>query len=89
NILLIKDKTVVKPVSPHVLPGVMESTACELLIQWDYKIENKNIHIEDCFENYQVILTNSLMGAVPVLSIDGKKLAQPTDLCETINKEVL
>ena len=89
NILLIKEKTVTKPVSPHVLSGVMEDAICELLIQWGYKIENKDLQVDDCFKNYQVILTNALMGAVPVLSIDGNKLGQPTDLCETINKEVL
>lgn len=88
NILLIKDKKVIKPVSAYVLPGVMESAVCERLIQWGYEIESKNMHLHDCFKNYQVILSNALMGAVPVLSIDGKKLIQPTDLCATINKEI-
>jgi hypothetical protein len=36
-----------------------------------------------------VLLTNSLMGAVPALSLDGKKLGAPSGLWREINREVL
>jgi hypothetical protein len=36
-----------------------------------------------------VLLTNSLMGAVPALSLDGKKLGEPFGLWQEINREVL
>lgn len=89
NILLIKNNTVVKPVSPHVLPGVMENIVCKVLNQWGFRMENKNVRLEDLFVFDQVVVTNALMGAVPVLSIDGKKLPEPSGLCEKINKVVL
>ena len=89
NFLLIKDKTVVKPVSLHVLPGIMEKVVCTLLAGWGYRIENKKVHLEDLFSFDEIMITNSLMGAVPVLSIDGKKLPQPSGLWQKINKDVL
>ena len=89
NMLLIKDKTVIKPASVHVLPGIMEAVVGKLLVEWGYRIENKRVLIEDFFKFDQVMLTNSLMGAVPVLSIEGKKLPEPSDLWQIINKDVL
>jgi len=89
NILLIKDKTFIRPVSPHVLSGVMEKVVCELLLSWGYMSESKKLCLEDLFLADQVIITNSLIGAIPVLSIDGKKLKKPTDLWMKINNAVL
>jgi len=89
NILLIKDKTFIRPVSPHVLPGIMEKVVCELLLSWGYISESKKLYPEDLFLADQVIITNSLIGAVPVLNIDGKKLRPPTDLWMKINNAVL
>ena len=37
----------------------------------------------------EVMVTNSLVGAVPVLSLDGKKLPTPSDLWQKISKEIL
>ncbi len=85
NILLIRDKTFIKPVSPHVLPGIMEKVVSELLLSQGYMSESKNLCLEDLFLADQVIITNSLIGAIPVLSIDGKKLKKPTDLWMKIN----
>ncbi|MFC1489474.1 aminotransferase class IV [Thermodesulfobacteriota bacterium] len=85
NILLIKDKTITIPSSPHVLPGVMEKAVCELLSERGYKIEQRTVKPKDLFSFDQVLLTNSLMGAVPVLSINGKNLPTPSDLWQKIN----
>jgi para-aminobenzoate synthetase component 1 len=89
NILLIKDKTFIRPVSPHVLPGIMEKVVCELLLSCGYVSESKKQYLEDLFLVDQVIITNSLIGAIPVLSIDGKKLKKTTDLWMKINDAVL
>ena len=35
-----------------------------------------------------VILTNALMGAVPVTEVDGVRLAEISVLCDRINREV-
>jgi len=89
NILLVKDNTVIKPVSPHVLPGIMETVVCKLLTGWGFKIESRRLFLEDLFAFDEIMITNSLIGAIPVLSIDGKKLPEPSDLWKKINKTLL
>ncbi|MGD8771282.1 MAG: aminodeoxychorismate synthase component I [Desulfobacterales bacterium] len=89
NILLIKDNTVTKPVSLHVLPGIMDTEVCKLFTGWGFTIESKKLVLKDVFGFDQIIITNSLIGAVPVLSIDGKKLPEPSDLWKKINKILL
>ena len=89
NILLIKDKKVIRPVSSHVLPGIMEQVVCKLLYNRGYKVISQKILPKDLFFADQVFITNSLMGIVPVLSLDGKKMSPPTDLWEKINDIVL
>ena len=88
NILLIKDRTAIRPDSLHVLPGIMESVVGELLSVWDYKIEKKIVRPQDLFNVDEVLITNSLVGTVPVLSLDGKFLPKPSDLWQKINEEV-
>ena len=89
NIFLIKDKTAFLPVSPHVLPGIMQKKVNGLLRKWDYKIERKKIMPEELLNNNQVFVSNSLMGTVPVLSIDGNKPVKPSQLWRKINREIL
>jgi para-aminobenzoate synthetase component 1 len=67
----------------------MENVVCGHLENLGYEIKSKAIKPEDLFLADQVIVTNSLMGAVPVISFDGKKIAEPTDLCQKINDLVL
>ena len=89
NILLVKNNTVIKPVSLHVLPGIMDSAVCKLLTGWGFKIESRRLFLEDLFAFDEIMITNSLIGAIPVLSIDGKKLPEPSDLWQKINKTLL
>jgi len=88
NILMIKGRRIIKPVSPHVLPGIMEEAVFALLFRREYSIENKRIYPEDLLEANGVILTNSLMGAVPAVRLDGKELADSSELCAKINGEL-
>jgi len=89
NILLIKNHTVTKPVSLHVLPGIMDTVVCKFLSGRGFTIESNKVFLEDLFGFDEIIITNSLIGAVPVLSIDGKKLPEPSDLWKKINKALL
>jgi para-aminobenzoate synthetase component 1 len=89
NMLLIKNNTVTKPASLHVLPGIMDMEVCKLFTDWGFIIESKKLMIEDMFGFDEIMITNSLIGAVPVLSIDGKKLPKPSDLWKKINKILL
>ena len=67
----------------------MDANVCKLLATWGYKVEKRAVRVEDLFAVDEVLVANSLMGVVPVLSIDGKKLPQPSGLWQKINKEVL
>jgi len=89
NILLVKNNNVIKPVSLHVLPGIMDSVVCKLLTGWGFKIESRRLFLEDLFAFDEIMITNSLIGAIPVLSIDGKKLPEPSVMWQKINKTLL
>lgn len=89
NILLIKGNTVTRPLSPHVLPGIMTTEVCKLLDTWGFHIKNKRVPLDNLCHFDEIIITNALMGAVPLLSIDGKKLPKPSDLWQKINSHVL
>ena len=88
NILMIKGRRVIKPVSPHALPGIMEEAVCSLLSGMKYSMEKRKLFPEEILSADGVILTNSLMGAVPVASLDGKKLADSSEFCDMINREL-
>jgi len=89
NILVIRGKTVCKPISPHALPGIMETPVCRCLEQRGYQVCEKKIKPRDLLGADGVLLTNSLIGAVPALSLDGKKLGGRSALWREINREVL
>lgn len=89
NILMIQGRRIIKPVSPHALPGIMEEAVCSLLTGRRYSMEKRKIFPEEIFSADGVILTNSLMGAVPALCLDGKELADSSELCIEINRKPL
>jgi hypothetical protein len=67
----------------------MESAVCEILLRKGYAIEKKSVYPDDIITYNTVLVTNALIGAVPVLVFDGKKLPAPSSLWEKINREVL
>jgi len=89
NLILIKGKRVLLPRSPAVLPGVMEGAVIRFLKERGFRAEWANIFPRDLAAVDQVLMTNSLMGAVPVLTLDGKPLPGPSGLCEEMNAELL
>ncbi len=95
NILLVYDqkdentKTVIKPASPHVLPGIMEQVVLNVFSKWNYSIKKRIVMPEELYSADTVLITNSLIGALPVTSLDGKELNAASDLWININKEVL
>ena len=89
NILLIKGQTVIQPESPNVLPGIMEKVVTDLLYKWGYAMKRRPVTPEELVNMDQVIITNSLIGALPVHSIDGRKISASDDLWQRINDAVL
>ena len=89
NILLLKGKGVIKPRSRHVLPGIMQSIVCEHLLEWGYEIRDQDVRPEELFSKDGTIITNSLIGAMPVVQLDHRKLTDAAELCLKINQAVL
>ncbi len=88
NIMVIYSNKIIRPISPHVLPGIMGVAVGKLLSEWGYEIENKNIFPKNLLSADGVILTNSLIGAVPAIGLDGRSLKSSFEICERINKEL-
>jgi len=89
NIICISGREAILPVSAHVLPGIMASQAADYLGENGYGITRKRIMPEDLPGFDCVILTNSLMGAVPAIGLDGAPMRSEPGLCSQINKVVL
>jgi para-aminobenzoate synthetase component 1 len=87
NLLAIRGKYVIRPTSAHVLAGIMEKRALRWFEANGYTLERKNLMPEDLLDTDGVILTNSLMGPVAVLSLNGKRLPDAQSLCSNIRTD--
>jgi para-aminobenzoate synthetase component I len=85
NILVFSGNTVLRPQSLHVLPGVMTAVLCRRLVAQGYGVIECAIRPEALRDAHMVLLTNALMGAVPVLSLDGWPLAVDNDQWVRLN----
>ena len=84
NILLVKNRSVILPRSSAVLPGIMQKEVVKLLERWGFTISTKKATPDDMLSHHMII-TNSLIGAVPVMSVDGKTLPFQDGFCKKIN----
>jgi para-aminobenzoate synthetase component I len=76
------------PPSEHALPGTMAAEVRRLLPRWGFTVEERRLQPEDLLAADQVFLTNSLMGAVPALSLHDAELRYDAALCDKINDAV-
>jgi len=88
NIILIKGKEMIIPASSHVLPGVTQKIILRFMMDKGYNYKEKKVVEKDLFEVDQVLISNSLMGVVPALSVDSKRLDQPSELWREINNAI-
>ncbi len=88
NLLVVAGKTVIRPQSSHVLPGVMQAAVCRRLQALGFNIESRQIHSDALMDADMVLLTNALMGAVPAVSLDGRPLSCDHSLNESINRSL-
>jgi para-aminobenzoate synthetase component 1 len=88
NLCCVFGDTACFPASEHALPGTMAAEVRRLLPHWGLEVEDRRLTLEDVLAADQVFLTNSLMGAVPVLSLDGAELGYDAALCARINGAV-
>ena len=85
RIMAVMGKDVIIPDSDHVLPGVMINTLIEKLIPLGYNIHFKKIYPDEFFRLENIVVTNALMGAVPVLSIDNQAVVHTKDISFMLN----
>ncbi len=88
NILVIRKNSVIQPESRHVLRGIMEKNVCGFLKSDGYSIEGRSLSMSELLPSDRIIMTNSLIGAVPVLSIEGSDFENSCQLCGQINSSV-
>ena len=88
NILVVSGRTVIRPRSPHVLPGVMQDAVCRLFKRLGFSVKDHPMFPDAIADTATVLLTNALMGVVPALSLDGRQLKIDQALIGTINRDI-
>jgi para-aminobenzoate synthetase component 1 len=86
NIFVINKNRLILPVSDHVLPGVTLKAVIKALEGQNFTILKKKLTTEQLAGYSNVLVTNALMGAVRVTTIDGKKIDHDQGVCGKINK---
>lgn len=89
NLLVIDGRSVIRPASTHVLPGIMEKRVLTWLEMHGYAVDHRKLMPAALLKADAVILTNSLMGPVPVLSVDGKRLRDGGTWCSELRHDLL
>ena len=85
NIIALSGDRALLPASGHVLPGVMQSLVIPLLQAWGYRVEEERLGVGDLYSMDSLIATNALMGAVPIMALDGNPLVVAKGLCSDLN----
>jgi len=85
NILVVSGKTVTRPRSSHVLPGVMQAAVSRRLQALGFSTEDRPLLPGAVWKADMVLLTNALMGAVPALSLDNRPLKYDSSLAAGLN----
>ena len=88
NILAVEDFQVIVPQSDHVLAGVTLQKILEILKNNGYEIQKEKVPLQNLKALPNIILTNSLMGVVKALHIDGEAVKHDTDICSFINEQL-
>lgn len=70
------ERTITIPRSDYSLPSVTLSAALKIFAQNGYKVLQRDITLSELVLMPNILLLNSLMGAVKVISIDGNKILQ-------------
>jgi len=88
SIFAIKDRSVMVPESIHVLDGVTIKSVLTILSHKGYAICKKPVSKEQFYLYPNIMVTNALMGAVKVLSIDKNRIEHEKGVCSMINEQL-
>lgn len=88
NLFSIVGKNAFCPASDHVLTGTMQGAVSKVLASLGYTVTTRKLTVADLSVADQLILTNSLMGAVSVSHLDATAIAVDEAFCQRINERV-
>ena len=89
GLLLVNGQQVVRPQSLASLPGVMAAALCRQLAAWGYCITERPVWPAELLSVQQVLAANALMGAVPVVAVDGQPRPGGDDLWVRLNDALI
>ena len=71
NVFLVKDSALyTPPLKTPVLAGIARKTICRLAMENSIKLIEKDLSIEDLLDADEIFLTNVIMQALPVVSVE-------------------
>ena len=80
NLFIVRGKTLIEPLSPHVLPSIMAAEFRRNAAEEGFDIIQKTLSKQSVRATDQVWVTNSPMGAVPVIALEGEHHGVSEDL---------
>lgn len=88
NLLVVDGRRAIQPQSRGCLPGTMQAVVLAQLEKWGYAMEKKPLRPADLTAAPALIATNALMGAVPVMGVDGEAIPPCSELCGRLQAAV-
>ncbi|MHC4759251.1 MAG: aminotransferase class IV [Planctomycetota bacterium] len=71
NIFLVKDSTLFTPrTGTPILPGIARKTLLKISAEKSFKLQEKNLSIDDLLEADEIFLTNTIMQVLPVTAVE-------------------
>jgi para-aminobenzoate synthetase component 1 len=89
GVLVIDGMRVIRPESMAALPSVMAAAVCRQLGAWGYSVEVTPVMPDELLSADQVLCTSGMMGAVPVIAVDGRERPIGSDLWERLNDAII
>ncbi len=86
SLLFVENGCVTIPQSEHCLPGVTLNAVLTILSGRGYDVRKLKIGSDDLPAHPNILLTNALMGAVRVMSVDGREIKHDKEVCTMINR---
>jgi len=86
NILALDGRTLVLPESAHALPGVTQAALVQAMADDGYGVRYEKMTPDQLAGFSNIMITNALMGAVPVNRINGCDIRRDRDIGQMVNQ---
>ncbi|GAW91307.1 aminotransferase class IV [Calderihabitans maritimus] len=75
NFFLVKQEQVITPdLNSGILPGITRATVLRLAAALGLPVEERQVELGEIFEADECFLTNALMGVMPLVEVNGRKV---------------